>query len=181
MRLEEDLQGAPREAGIDGHTCPFGLGEARLTGGQDPQEQRLAVLQGAEGGHPHRLLGALAPDETLDGPVGQHDGVIAGPGRGGRLGTHHGGVDEGHPFAAQLGRPSCHPMGHVAGAHIGGGGRPCMASQTRDGVRGMSAWRMPNGFRASTTALTMAGGEPTVADSPTPLAPMGWWGDGVTV
>ena len=31
------------------------------------------------------------------------------------------------------------------------------------------------------TALTTAGGEPTVADSPTPLAPMGWCGDGVTV
>ncbi len=27
----------------------------------------------------------------------------------------------------------------------------------------------------------MAGGEPTVADSPTPLAPIGWCGDGVTV
>jgi hypothetical protein len=25
------------------------------------------------------------------------------------------------------------------------------------------------------------GGEPTVADSPTPLAPIGWWGEGVTV
>ena len=31
------------------------------------------------------------------------------------------------------------------------------------------------------TALTNAAGEPTVADSPTPLAPIGWWGDGVTV
>jgi hypothetical protein len=56
-----------------------------------------------------------------------------------------------------------------------------MASQTRDGVSGMSACLMPYGLRASTTALTIAGGEPTVADSPTPFAPMGWWGDGVTV
>ena len=31
------------------------------------------------------------------------------------------------------------------------------------------------------TALTTAGGDPTVADSPTPLAPIGWCGDGVTV
>jgi hypothetical protein len=30
-------------------------------------------------------------------------------------------------------------------------------------------------------ALTIAGGEPTVADSPMPLAPIGWCGDGVTV
>ena len=28
---------------------------------------------------------------------------------------------------------------------------------------------------------TMASGAPTVADSPTPLAPKGWWGEGVTV
>ena len=56
-----------------------------------------------------------------------------------------------------------------------------MASQTRDGVSGMSACRMPYGLSASTTALTTAGGDPTVADSPTPLAPIGWCGDGVTV
>ena len=31
------------------------------------------------------------------------------------------------------------------------------------------------------TAFTIAGGAPTVADSPTPFAPMGWCGDGVTV
>ncbi len=29
--------------------------------------------------------------------------------------------------------------------------------------------------------MTTAGGDPTVADSPTPFAPIGWWGDGVTV
>src|SRR5438067_7231976 len=60
-------------------------------------------------------------------------------------------------------------------------GRPWMASHTWAGVSGMSAWRTPNGARASITALTTAAGEPTVADSPTPLQPNGWWGDGVTV
>ena len=45
----------------------------------------------------------------------------------------------------------------------------------------MSAWRTPNGEIASMTALTTAAGEPTVADSPTPFAPIGWCGDGVTV
>jgi hypothetical protein len=30
-------------------------------------------------------------------------------------------------------------------------------------------------------ALAIAGGAPTVGDSPTPLAPIGWWGDGVIV
>jgi len=60
-------------------------------------------------------------------------------------------------------------------------GRPWMASQTWAGVSGMSACLTPYGRSASTTALTTAGGEPTVADSPTPLAPNGWCGDGVTV
>ena len=41
--------------------------------------------------------------------------------------------------------------------------------------------RTPAWASASTTAFTYAAGEPTVADSPTPLAPIGWCGDGVTV
>src|SRR5690242_13037449 len=49
------------------------------------------------------------------------------------------------------------------------------------GVMGMSTWRTPRCQRASTTALAMAAGAPTVADSPTPFAPSGWCGDGVTV
>src|SRR6185295_154153 len=52
---------------------------------------------------------------------------------------------------------------------------------TRSGVIGMSMWRTPKCDSASTTAFTMAGGAPTVADSPTPFAPKGWWGQGVTV
>ena len=59
--------------------------------------------------------------------------------------------------------------------------RPWVASQTVAGVSGMSACSTPNGARASTTELTTAAGEPTVAASPTPLAPIGWCGDGVTV
>jgi len=49
------------------------------------------------------------------------------------------------------------------------------------GVIGMSTWRTPRCQSASTTALAIAAGAPTVADSPTPLAPSGWWGEGVTV
>ena len=44
----------------------------------------------------------------------------------------------------------------------------------------MSAWRTPNGCSASITAFTTAAGDPTVADSPTPLQPsrMVWrWRD----
>src|SRR5206468_7923503 len=55
------------------------------------------------------------------------------------------------------------------------------ACQTLSEVTGMSMLRTPAWASASTTALTYAAGEPTVADSPTPFAPSGWWGDGVTV
>ena len=58
---------------------------------------------------------------------------------------------------------------------------PLMAPQTRWGNTGISILVTPFDHRASITALTKAAGEPTVADSPTPLAPMGWCGDGVTV
>src|SRR5207249_10908425 len=54
-------------------------------------------------------------------------------------------------------------------------------SQTLAGVIGMSTWRTPRCQSASTTALAMAAGAPTVADSPTPLAPSGWCGEGVHV
>src|SRR5262245_60707403 len=57
----------------------------------------------------------------------------------------------------------------------------CRIAQTFGGVIGMSMLRTPRCHSASTTALAIAGGAPTVADSPTPLAPIGWCGDGVTV
>ena len=44
---------------------------------------------------------------------------------------------------------------------------------TFSGVIGMSMWRTPRCASASTTALAIAGGAPTVADSPTPFAPNG--------
>src|SRR5688572_14708900 len=55
------------------------------------------------------------------------------------------------------------------------------AAQTRSPLSGMSRWRTPKDFSASTTALTMAGVEPMVAASPMPLAPIGLNGVGVTV
>ena len=45
--------------------------------------------------------------------------------------------------------------------------------QTFCGVIGMLMFRTPRCQSASTTAFAMAGGAPTVADSPTPLAPIG--------
>ena len=56
-----------------------------------------------------------------------------------------------------------------------------MAVHTRSGVRGMSMWRTPRWDRASTTAFWTAGVEPMVPDYPTPLAPSGLFGLGVSV
>jgi hypothetical protein len=52
---------------------------------------------------------------------------------------------------------------------------PCSRSafHTFCGVIGMSRWRTPRCHIASTMALAIAGGAPTVGDSPTPLAPNG--------
>jgi hypothetical protein len=56
-------------------------------------------------------------------------------------------------------------------------GADWIADHTRSGSSGMSMLRTPRCAIASITAFTYAAGEPTVADSPTPLAPIGWWGD----
>ena len=45
----------------------------------------------------------------------------------------------------------------------------------------MSMWRTPRWLSASTTAFCTAGVEPMVADSPIPLAPIGFMGVGVSV
>ena len=46
-----------------------------------------------------------------------------------------------------------------------------IARQTRIGVTGMSTWRTPRRFRASTTAFCTAGVEPIVPASPMPFTP----------
>src|ERR1051325_1278794 len=52
---------------------------------------------------------------------------------------------------------------------------------TFSGVTGISTCVTPRCESASTTAFAIAGGAPTVADSPTPFAPNGWCGEGVMV
>ncbi len=109
-------------------------------------------------------------------PVGQHDRRVARAHAGGAPGADDGREHERGP----LGQQALDVDGEVALNHLTQS-FPCIASHTRPGVQGMSMCITPNGSRASHTALTIAGGEPTVADSPIPLAPKGWWGDGVTV
>src|SRR5262245_55101409 len=56
-----------------------------------------------------------------------------------------------------------------------------IARHTLSRVTGISMCRTPSGESASTTALTNAAGLPTFGLSPTPFAPIGWCGLGVTV
>src|SRR5260221_3167185 len=93
-----------------------------------------------------------------------------------------------------------HPQGvplHFAGARITyilekiGGGvgsgslsvplrAACTSAQILSGLSGISMVLIPSGARASSTALTIAGGAPIQPDSPTPLAPSGLVGEGVS-
>ena len=56
-----------------------------------------------------------------------------------------------------------------------------IACHTRIGVAGMSMFSTPRCERASTTAFHTAGVAPMAPDSPMPLAPSGFRGDGVSV
>ena len=56
-----------------------------------------------------------------------------------------------------------------------------MAAHTRAGDAGISRSRTPSGWSASNTAFITAAGAPTAPASPTPFAPSGLIGVGVTV
>src|SRR3977135_387854 len=55
------------------------------------------------------------------------------------------------------------------------------ARELRQKSRGIWMWVEPRNENASLTALENAGTPPTLGLSPTPLAPIGWCGEGVTV
>src|SRR5207249_4794066 len=151
-------------------------GVAALPGGPDPDEPRLAV-----GERPQRLadddrLGACAADPSDEAAVGPHDGPVAAPRRRRPADADH----RGEHVRLARGRQPPRLDDDLVRPHSAS---PAWfsASHTRDGVTGISMLRTPACASASTTAFTYAAGDPTVADSPTPLAPNGWCGDGVTV
>ena len=103
--LEEDLQRAARQAGVDHGERAVGVDGRPVALGHDPEQERLArVEQGQPLGADGRL-GAGAADEPVDRPVGQDEGLVAGLGRCGTFGPHDAGVHERHPLAPQLGCP----------------------------------------------------------------------------
>ena len=146
--------------------------------GQDPQEQRHAAFERLERVEAHAVLRAHPADEALDRAVREDEPHGAGLYARGPLHAHDGRDDERRP----LRREPLRPPVELVPDHCGGSGLPCIAAQTRAGVQGMSTCVTPcDSCSASITALTMAGGDPTFGDSPTPFAPSGWCGQGVTV
>src|SRR3954451_6568864 len=71
---------------------------------------------------------------------------------------------EAGPFA----HPSCSPSRSAA-------------VQVRQWSCGIAMWVEPRNLKASLTALAKHGTPPTLGLSPTPLAPIGWCGEGVVV
>ena len=160
LRLDEDLD------------RPFrGAGALRRS---DPHHARFAVRQRAERLADDDRLGAGAADPTDDGAVGQDDRAVAAACGGRTLDVDDRRENERFSRRRELaGADQDFAHSAIPTAAI--------ASHTRSGMRGISMLRTPAYASASTTAFTYAAGEPTVADSPTPLQPIGWCGDGVTV
>src|SRR6185295_2438092 len=124
----------------------------------------------------HGRLRARAADPAVDGTVARHESPIATT--CGRRPAH---VDDGRERERLSRRGElARADEHIDGAHSASP-TSFSAAQTLSEVTGISRFRTPAWARASTTAFTKAAGEPTVADSPTPFAPIGWCGEGVTV
>ena len=179
MRFHVDLQGATGVAGhdeLDDAVAAAALGRRRPC---DRRSRRLAVGERAERLADDDGLGAAAADPALDRAVRVDDARRARaeptsaarpprpwrPRTGGRLGSSSAARAKSETGAVTGASPR---TGDYAVTPFS-----WRIAQTFWGVIGMSMLRTPRCHSASTTALAMAGGAPTVADSPTPLAPIG--------
>ena len=170
MRFHVDLQRAPRMTGhdqLDDAVAAPALGRGVLRQAQQPW---LTVDERAERLAHDDRLGAAAADPAFDGAVRVDDPRRAGARRGRPPDRHDGGDRERPARRLELGgaredRARGHDPDVIPFSW--------RIAQTFWGVIGMSMLRTPRCQSASTTALAMAGGAPTVADSPTPLAPIG--------
>src|SRR5436309_5251404 len=149
----------------------------QLLGRSEEQEPGRTLLERSEAFPDHGGLRACAAQPAPDPAVGGDQRGRAFLARGRGPPPHHGGQDERlsalRQLSSELEDLGSHVFFEPPAAWI--------ASHTLADVSGMSMLRTPSGHSASMTAFTNAAGEPTVADSPTPFAPMGWCGDGVTV
>ena len=121
----------------------------------------------------HDRLAARATDPALDRAVRMDDAVGARPGR-----RRAGDGDDRRERERTAGLAELRSAREQA-ARARLGPRQAVTPlsrrifQTFCGVIGMLMFRTPRCHSASTTALAIAGGAPTVADSPTPFAPIG--------
>ena len=80
-------------------------------------------------------------------------------------------------------RVKCRHMTNGCHLYSAASGERCcwMRRHSLSGVAGMSRWRIPSGFSASTRALVIAAGAPIAPASPQPLTPSGLWVHRVTL
>ena len=167
-RLDEDVERtAARTRGGDHELAPL-ASLPDLLGGHDLDQLRRALGQGAQSLAPHDRLRAASPDPPAQPAVGGDDRLVPRARRGRRLDAH----DCGQRARRAVGRVLTQQLQYVVGYSVTPFERS--AAQTLSEVTGMSMLVMPYGESASITAFTYAAGEPTVGDSPTPLAPSGW-------
>ena len=143
----------------------------RAVARRDAQQQRLARLQRAQRVQAHRRLRAGPADEALDRAVGE-DQRPRRPGArsSARCARHHERLHERDARRLELGGARASRGSITAAAPPSRAASPSTRGRA---CSGMSMCRTPSGSSASHTALTIAGGEPTVADSPIPFAPIG--------
>ena len=145
--------------------------------GKDPQQHRLRRSRAPSASTRARSARAQTPP-TKPSIVPSASTSATSPGFDARrpLRPHNG---RGHERRALPRRAPA--LAATSSAPIIAAARDAPASPPRraPGVQGMSMWSTPCvSCSASITALTIAGGEPTFGDSPTPLAPSGWCGHG---
>src|SRR5262249_43454938 len=132
----------------------------------DAQQPDLAVGERVQGLADHRGLGTRPSHPADERAVRADQRPVAPPGRGWPAHRDHG---REHVLPPRLAEPAGLDQDIVHSVS------PASASacQTLSGLSGMSMLRTPACQRPSITAFTYAAGDPTVADSPTPFAPIG--------
>src|SRR3954453_20820099 len=178
-RLEGDLQRALALARHRHAHDTLAQRAVELVERAEEQKSRLAGCERVQRLAGQRGCGAGATDEPMDRAVRQDDCLGAHVSRCRRTAPDNRREHERASVGAQR-RSLVDRVGHRL-SYRRSVRNASHASHTRAGVTGISMLRTPRCASASITALTYAAGEPTVADSPTPFAPMGWWGDGATV
>ena len=166
-RLNEDIERAATGARGGNHQLSTLARLFHLVASHDVDQLRRAFGQRPQGLAAHDGLRAAAADPPSQAAVGGDHGLVAGMRGGRRLAAH----DRSKRARGARGLVLLQQIEYVVGYSVT---PPALnAAQTLSDVTGMSMLVTPYGESASMTAFTYAAGEPTVGDSPTPLAPSG--------